>query len=236
VHQEQPVETGSFIPSGQLWSTLRDLGRWACFLAEPDERVIAAKTLEEMRTVQVIGDHERWTRGYGLGLQLFRDGERIMAGHGGAMPGFIALVVVSPKERVGAAVLTNSGVARPGALANALVAATVEHAPVAPKPWRVEEPPPAELATALGRWWLEGSEFVFSWRDGTLEARSALDEDWTPPAVFEREDGDHWRTVSGPEHGERLRLERDEQGNVARMYWATYVLTREPTPFGSDGA
>jgi CubicO group peptidase (beta-lactamase class C family) len=233
VRREEPVETGSFIPSGQLWSTVRDLCSWASFLATPDEAVLAAKTLDEMRTVQVIEDHERWQSGYGLGLGLTRDGERILVGHGGAMPGFIARVVVSPKERTGAAVVSNSSTARLGALAAKLVATTVEHRPPDPEPWQVEDAPPAGIESALGRWWLEGDELVFSWRKGRLEARSPLDEEWEPPAVFEPEDGDLWRTVSGPEQGERLRLERDEQGAVARMFWATYLLTREPLPFGA---
>ena len=47
--------------------------------------------------MQTIDDHVRWTGGYGLGLGLRRDGERILAGHGGSMPGFIAGVLVSPR-------------------------------------------------------------------------------------------------------------------------------------------
>jgi CubicO group peptidase (beta-lactamase class C family) len=229
---EPPVETGSFIPAGQLWSTVRDLCRWAAFLAAPDESVLAAKTLEEMRTVQVIEDHERWTSGYGLGLGIVREGERLLVGHGGAMPGFIARVLVAPKEKTGAAVVTNSGNARITPLTTKLIGKTIELYPTAPEPWRVEEPPPAELASALGRWWLEGDELVFSWRRGRLEARDALGESWEPPSVFEQEHGDLWRTVSGPEHGEQLRLERDADGQIARMYWAGYLLTRAPRPFG----
>jgi hypothetical protein len=41
-----------------------------------------------------------------------------------------------------------------------------------------------------------------------------------------------WRTAAGPERGERLRLERDGDGAVRCMFWATYLLTREPTVFG----
>jgi CubicO group peptidase (beta-lactamase class C family) len=232
VRREQPVETRSFTPSGQLWSTVRDLGRWAAFLADPDTRVIASKTMEEMRTFQSLADHERWSSGYGLGLNLRRDGERILVGHGGAMPGFIAGCYVLPKEKIGAAVLTNSGTAGVDDLLLQLVAKTVELLPPDPEPWTVEDAPPAEIASALGRWWIEGSELVFRWRKGRLEARDAEAEDWRPPAVFTQENGDLWRTVSGPEHGEQLRLERDDEGNVARMFWATYLLTREPTVFG----
>jgi len=233
VRAEQPVETASFAPSGQLWSTVRDLGRWATFIADPDPAVLAPETVEEMRTVQVIDDHERWTSGYGLGLMLLRDGDRIVAGHGGAMPGFIAGVYASPKDKIGVAALTNSGTARLSPLIKQLIAKTIELMPVAPDPWRVDDEPPAEIASALGRWWLEGHEIVFHWRKGRLEARYEGSEDWEPPAVFERAEDDRWRTISGPEHGELLRLERGGDGGIGRMYWATYLLTREPTPFGA---
>jgi CubicO group peptidase (beta-lactamase class C family) len=233
VRLEQPVETASFTPSGQLWSTVRDLGRWATFLADPDPAVLAPETVDEMRTVQVIDDQERWTTGYGLGLMLLRDGDRILAGHGGAMPGFIAGVYVSPKDKIGVAALTNSGTARLSPLIKQLIAKTIDVMPAAPDPWRVEDEPPAEIASALGRWWLEGHEIVFHWRKGRLEARYEGSEDWEPSSIFAPEEGDRWRTVSGPEHGELLRLERGSDGRVDRMYWATYRLTRDPTPFGS---
>jgi CubicO group peptidase (beta-lactamase class C family) len=232
VRVEQAVDTASFTPSGQLWSTVGDLARWAAFIADPDPDVLAPKTMEEMRTVQVIEDHERWTAGYGLGLGLARDGERILAGHGGAMPGFIASLAVSPEDRVGAIALTNSGTARLGKLSRNLIAKTIELRPVDPEEWRLEDEPPQEIASALGRWWIEGAELVFRWRKGRLEAREEGAEDWEPPAVFEPDSRDLWRTVSGPEHGEQLRLERDAEGNVVRMYWATYLVTREPTVFG----
>jgi hypothetical protein len=91
----------------------------------------------------------------------------------------------------------------------------------------------SELASALGRGWLDASELVFSWRRGRLEARDPLAEEWEPPSVFEREERDRWRTVSGDEESEQLRLEGDVGGGrVVRMFWATYLLTREPTTFG----
>ena len=108
---EADVQTGAWLSAGQMWGTVRDLCRWAAFLADPDETVLSRRTIEEMRTVQTIDDHVRWTGAYGLGLGLRRDGERILAGHGGAMPGFIAGVYVSPRDKVGAAVLTNSSIA-----------------------------------------------------------------------------------------------------------------------------
>src|SRR5262249_36271453 len=89
------VETGAWASAGQLWGTVGDLGRWGAFLADPDETILAKKSAEEMRVVQVIQEHERWLAGYGLGLSLRRDGERIVAGHTGSMPGFIAVMYFS---------------------------------------------------------------------------------------------------------------------------------------------
>ena len=127
------VETGAWASAGQLWGTVGDLCRWGEFLADPDEAVLAKKSAEEMRTVQVIAEHQRWLAGYGLGLILRRDGERILAGHTGSMPGFIAFLFASPAEKVVAAVLTNESQAMIGDLGLSLVRTTVEEWPVAPE-------------------------------------------------------------------------------------------------------
>jgi len=228
---EADVETGGWISAGQAWGTVRDLCRWAAFIADPDESVLARASVEEMRTVQTIDDHLRWTRGYGLGLSLNRDGERILAGHGGAMPGFIAGVLVSPEDRIGAAALTNSSTADVERLVLNLVDRTVAAWPVPPAPWRVEEPPPDDVAPLLGTWWLEGSQMVIRRREGKLEARFIGIPEWKPSSMLERESEDTWRTVSGPEQGERLRIERDGAGEIVRLVWAGYPVTRAPRSF-----
>jgi CubicO group peptidase (beta-lactamase class C family) len=223
VWAEAPVGTGAWVAAGQLWGTVRDLCRWAWFLVDPDESVLRAETVREMRTVQSMSDHERWTGAYGLGLMLERDGDRILVGHGGSMPGFIAGVYASPHDRIGVAALTNSSSANLGPLTKKLVAETVERWPVPPEPWRVEEPPPDDVLALLGIWFMEGTQIIFRWRNGTLEAVDPEDPEWKPPAVFRREDERRWRIVSGWEEGELLRVE-DE-----RMVLAGYPVTREPT-------
>ena len=225
------VETGAWASAGQLWGTVGDLCRWGAFLADPDESVLAASSAEEMRTVQVIAEHERWLAGYGLGLELRRDGERILAGHGGSMPGFIARLYFSAKEKLVTAALTNESQGALADLGFALIGTTVAEWPVAPEPWRIGEPPPDEVAALLGIWFLEASRLLFRWREGKLEARFDGMLDWEPSAVFEREADDRWRTVSGPEQGEVLRIEEAEDRSVARMVWAGYPVTREPGPW-----
>ena len=130
--------------------------------------------------------------------------------------------------------LTNTGTtATPEELALALAEATLELEPAEPEPWRPGEAPPDDVRPLLGRWWSEGEEFVFAWRGGRLEARAAALAAWRPPAVFEREGDDSWRTVSGRERGELLRVVRDEGGAVTKLYWATYPLTRDQRAFGA---
>jgi hypothetical protein len=177
----------------------------------------------------------RWRMGHGLGLMLLRRGDRVYAGHGGAMPGFLTGLMLSPADRIAAAVLTStSAVAEPEELAVSLCERALELDPVAPEPWEPGEAPPDELAGVPGRWWSEGEEFVFRFRQGRLEAK--LPRSVLPPGVFERVEADVYRTVSGRERGELLRLVRDETGAVVKLYWATYPFTRAPQVFGDPPA
>jgi hypothetical protein len=138
---------------------------------------------------------------------------------------------VSAKEEVGVAVLTNESEANLVPLALSLVRTTVDEWPVAAEPWRVGEPPPDDVVSLLGIWFMEASQLVFRWIEGRLEARFTEMLDWEPSAVFERESDDRWRTVSGPEQGEALRIQRGSDGSVTRLVWAGYPVTREPGPW-----
>jgi CubicO group peptidase (beta-lactamase class C family) len=225
VWSEAPVETGAWIAAGQLWGTVGDLARWASFLADPDESILSRRTAEEMRTVETISDHVRWTTGYGLGLMLLRDGDRILVGHGGSMPGFIAALYVSPADKTGVALLTNSSNASLVPLAKSLVAETITRWPATPAPWRPEAAPPDEVVPLLGVWFMEGDPLTFRWREGRLEAQFADADPWEEPAVFERGGDGRFRIVSGWEHGEVLRLE------PAGPVLSGYPLRREPGPW-----
>ena len=232
VMPEPVVEKGGLGAAGALWSTVSDLARWGAFLVEPDPELLSATSAEEMRSLQAMAETERWTRGWGLGLVLQRFGERVLVGHDGGAVGGRSSLYVDPRTKVGAAVVGNSTAGfDPTALAGRLVEAALEEEP-SPEPWRPGPEPPDDLASALGRWWSEGVEFVFSWREGALEARVVEAPDWRAPAVFERLDHDRFRTVSGRERGELLELVRDEEGRVVKLYWASYPFTREPRPFG----
>ncbi len=234
VLRERRLDLRGVAPAGQLWSTTEDLARWGSFLADPDPAVLATATAEEMHALQVMADPERWELGWGLGLMLYRRGARLYAGHDGGMPGHLAGLVFRRLDRVGAVALTNSGSnTDPTALALDLAEKTLELEPPAVGAWRPQEGPPAGLQDVLGRWWSEGAEFVFRFRSGRLEAALAHDPRRRPPAVFEPVGADVYRTVSGREHGEELRVVRHPSGEVSKLLWATYSFTRRPGIFGA---
>jgi CubicO group peptidase (beta-lactamase class C family) len=237
VRREPVLELGGKGGESGLYSTVGDLSRWGSFLCEPDESVLAAASVAEMHDLQVMAEAD-WTLGWGLGLELWRRGERIFAGHTGGFPGFLSILVYSRRDRLGAVLLTNSGTWPKLSEAGLdLAEAALEELAPDLEPWTPEELPPAEIEPLLGRWWSEGSETIISWRRGKLEARLASAPPEREPSVFEPEGEDRFRTVSGRERGEVLRVVRDERGEVVRLYWATYPFTRAPEIFGtpSDG-
>jgi CubicO group peptidase (beta-lactamase class C family) len=232
VQREPVLELGGKGGESGLYSTVGDLARWGAFLCDPDEALLKASSAAEMHDLNVMADAS-WTRGWGLGIELSRRGERVFGGHTGGFPGFLSILAYSRRDRIGAVVLTNAGNwtnLSPTGLA--LAEAGLEELAPELEPWRPEEAPPAEIAPLLGRWWSEGDESIFSWRGGKLEARLADAPPEREPSVFEPEGDDRFRVVSGRERGESLRVVRDEQGEVVKLYWATYPFTRTPEVFG----
>lgn len=233
VHPEPWPEMNAFDAAGGLWSTLADLSRWASFLTSGADGVLAEATLGEMARPEIIADLDRWTLAWGLGLALYRSGERILVGHGGGMPGFVSGVAVDRREGVAAVVLANTSAgAEASALAVELACQVLDEDPIPQEPWRPGPPVPADLQPLVGHWWSEGSQFTFAVHEAKLEARLDSQPATQPPAVFEPIGVDAYRTVSGREEGELLRVIRADDGTVARMNWAGYPFTRTAQPFG----
>ena len=228
---------GPIAAMGWLWSTVDDLSRWADFLVTGHEGVLEPETLDEMARVRAIAEHASWSLGWGLGLQLWRRGERVFAGQGGAMPGFLSAFCVHRPDRTGAVVLCNTGAgAHPDVLALELTEAALGELPRAPSLWQADDGAPAHVAGLLGRWWAEGSELVLTWKRGRLhlalvDGPPGRDTAWLVP-----EADDRWRVVEGHELGELLRVVRDDDGTPVKLYLATYPLTRAATAFADTAS
>ena len=219
-----PRSAGSGAPS-PTWAVT------PAFVADPVAEVLSPDTVEEMCRPLIMTDVDGWGRAYGLGFDLQRVGERVLAGHGGAMPGYLAGLRVRRADRVGAVVFSNSSA---GAETVALADASWSRRCSTPsrrwpQPWTPSQPQP-DLAGMLGSWWSEGEEIVFEVRDDQLWARlpgaGGLGE-----TRFEREGADRFRAVQGRERGELLEVVRGDAGAVRQMYFATYAVTRTPQAF-----
>jgi CubicO group peptidase (beta-lactamase class C family) len=230
---EPVLETKAMDPAGALASTVRDMVAWGAFLADPVAEVLSPDTLEEMCQPQIMADLDKWRLAWGLGFMLLRSGDRVWIGHTGGMPGHITGLVVQRQTKTVSTVLMNSTAAPdPAAFAIELGESFIDAEPVTAQTWRPGTELPSELVGVLGRWFSEGRPFTFSIHDGRLEARIDGAPDWMPPSVFEELGDDLYRTTSGRETGELLRITRDDAGNVSRLNWATYRFTREPYAFG----
>jgi CubicO group peptidase (beta-lactamase class C family) len=234
--EPDPLGEGPTAAIGWLWSTVDDLARFGDFLATGRDGVLARETVDDMARVRTMVDGAGWSLGWGLGLALVRRGDRVFAGHGGAMPGFLAALYVQREERTGAAVLVNTSAnASPEAVALDLAEAALDGLTRVTAPWRPDDVP-EDIALALGRWWSEGSELVLTWTGGRLRLEAIAYPAGRNVSWLAREGDDRWRIVEGRELGELLRVVRDDTGAPSKLYVATYPLTRAPTTFGESAA
>ena len=223
---------------GGLASTARDLARWSAFVAVPDPEILSPDTLEEMCQPQVLTDVDRWTTGMGLGFFVHRSALRPHLGgtrrrharshHRAAHP---------PRER------------------HRRHRADEQHRVPRPDGARRSSWPTASSTTCRRRR-SRGGRDVGARGAGRHHRPLVLrgprlhllgprgpargPQDGAPatraPSVFVADGPDRYRTESGRERGELLRVTRDDTGRVERLHWATYLFTREPLGFGEHHA
>jgi CubicO group peptidase (beta-lactamase class C family) len=234
LREEPRTDTRAMAPAGQLWSTVADLARWAAFLARPVPRVLAPDTVTEMSRPVIMSDPDAWTGAFGLGLELYRRGERVFVGHGGSMPGYVATLLVHRPSRSAVVTYANAYGLRRGHLsetAAGILETVIDAEPhLAPTPWRsAAAPPPEEVAALCGRWWWMGREYEAAWESERAElVVSLIAPGGQPPWRFVRERPDRWRGRSGLNDGETLAVRRGADGGVDTLDIAAFVLTRDP--------
>ena len=234
--QEPLLNLGAMDACGGLASTAADLAKWAMFVADPIDEVLSKDTLDEMCQVQIMADVDRWQLAFGLGFMILRRGDRLFVGHDGGMPGHITSTFVHRESgTAGIALFGATSSPAPSALATDLVIKVLEDDPLPTEPWVPGTAVPPELAGVLGTWFSEGHPFDFSVKNGVLQAKAPIAPEHLAPAVFERISEDVYRTISGRERGELLRITRTPDGTPEKLHWATYLCTRQPLAFADLG-
>jgi CubicO group peptidase (beta-lactamase class C family) len=228
LHEEPRPDSGAMAPAGQLWSTVTDMAKWAGFLADPAPAVLARETVDEMCSPVAIADLESWTLGHGLGPQLFRVGERVYAGHGGSMPGYVSHLAVHRRSRMGVVVFANAyglgGSEHIKDLSLRTLTTVLDSEPEAPvAAWQPPAPPRGEAAEICGRWWWMGREY-----DIVPDGENLVMTGPHHRTVFRREAPDRWRGTTGDNEGEVLSVLRSPDGAASAIDIATFVFSRDP--------
>ncbi|WP_370220992.1 serine hydrolase domain-containing protein [Kitasatospora sp. MAP12-22] len=223
--REPLTDTGLMAPAGQLWSTAADLGRWAAFLADGNAKVLSADTVAEMR--RPVADRADEGGAHGLGLQVLRRGGRVLYGHGGSMPGFVAGLWTSEADDVTVILLANATSAPTAVLADDLIRIVAEQEPRMPAPWRPSSSADPELLALTGPWYWGAAPQA-------LRLRADRDLELTPlgnptrGSRFRPEPDGSWTGLDGYYAGETLRVVRTQAGAVSHLDVGSFVLTREP--------
>jgi len=231
---EPTEDLGRMAPAGQLWSTTGDLARFAVFLARGDERVLSAESVLEMRTPAAPAEAADLVAGsaYGLGMQLqHRDG-RLLVGHSGSLPGFLANLTISVEDDLAAVVLTNctSGPLLSSVAAD-LVRIVAEAEPRIPEPWRPLPEVDRSVMELAGQWYWGSQGFALRL---TAEGVSLEPLSGAGRGSRLRANGDGtWTGLDGYYAGELLKAVRRPDGSVSHLDLGSFVFTRQPYDEGA---
>jgi hypothetical protein len=230
-------------PAGQLWSTAADLARWVAFLCGDTGWVLRSDTLAEMREPAAVEDDADngagagigaggWQSGSGLGLQLLWDRGRLLVGHSGSMPGFLAAAWATPGEGTGALALANATTGPAvTALATGLLRTVQEEEPRLPAEWAPATAYSPELLELTGPWYWGPAPFTLTLHAGGGLLLSSLRRSKRESRFRPKPDGT-WTGLDGYYAGETLTVHRRPDGTLSHLNIASFVFTR--TPYDPD--
>ena len=234
---EPEHDHGAMGAAGQLWSTTRDLARWAAFLGGRTGGLLAPETLAEMCEPLAVDDRPglAWTGAHGLGLQVWNLDGRRYVGHGGSMPGFLAGLRVEQGTAGGggdgAVLCTNITAGLGPDVVSDLLAILAERSPRAPAQWVPSAVAPATL-DLTGIWFWGPAPFVLrAVAEGGLELAP-----YAGPGRASRFvpiGPGRWRGLDAYYAGEQLQAVRRPDGSLSHLDLASFVLTRTPYPPGA---
>jgi CubicO group peptidase (beta-lactamase class C family) len=227
----EPVEDlGRMAPAGQLWSTTGDLACFAAFLATGDDRVLSAESVREMRTPAAPAGTADVMDGatYGLGLQIqHRDG-RLLVGHSGSLPGFLANLTIGVADDVAAVVLANCTSGPLLSVVGAdLVRIVAEAEPRIPEPWRPLSEVDRSVLELAGQWYWGTQAFALRVTADGLVSLGPLSGNGRSSRFRANGDGT-WTGLEGYYAGELLRPVRRPDGALGHLDLGSFVFTRQP--------
>jgi CubicO group peptidase (beta-lactamase class C family) len=115
--REGETGRGYKVPNGAIYTTVGDLSHFASFLmGQGPESVLKIATLENFQLQMIVPADLGLTHGYGIGFETERREGYTEFGHGGAVAGYTASMLMNRKAGVGVIVFSN-GAANPANIA-----------------------------------------------------------------------------------------------------------------------
>jgi len=109
--REHETGRGYKVPNGAIYTTVGDLARFASFLmGQGPESVLKTASLERFQLQSIVPANIGLTSGYGIGFDVERRDNYVAFGHGGAVAGYTADLLMNRKTGVGVIVLSNGAV------------------------------------------------------------------------------------------------------------------------------
>ncbi|MFJ9728061.1 serine hydrolase domain-containing protein [Streptomyces sp. NPDC101209] len=233
---EPSEDLGRMAAAGQLWSTTGDLAKFAVFLAAGDDRVLSAGSVREMRTPAAPAEAADVMDGtsYGLGMQILRRHGRLLVGHSGSLPGFLANLSISVEDDIAAVVLANctSGPLLSTVGAD-LVRIVAEAEPRIPEPWRPSREVDADVLELAGQWYWGTYGFALRLTADGLASLEPLSGAGRRSRFRPNGDGT-WTGLEGYYAGELLKAVRRPDGTVSHLDLGSFVFTRQPYDEGAS--
>jgi CubicO group peptidase (beta-lactamase class C family) len=225
---EPEHDAGAMAPAGQLWTTVADLARWTAFLRDGGP-LLSPATLREMREPLAWDDRRGapWTAAHGLGLQVWdSDGARSF-GHGGSMPGFLAIMRMDPESGDGAVVMANATSGLRPMICEELTRILADREPLPVAAWTPAAAPEGTL-DALGRWFWGTSCFTLR-AIGSAELALEPEPAGGRSARFQPNPDGTWTGLDGYFAGETLRIRRGGTDDApVAVDLASFIFTRTP--------
>ena len=107
--RELQTGRGYKVPNGALFTTVEDLSKFVSFeLGHGPKTLLDAAFYEDIHK-RIFSDDESLGGGYGIGFQLIRRNNLILAGHSGSVAGYTAGAYYNKKASVGIVYLRNYG-------------------------------------------------------------------------------------------------------------------------------
>lgn len=115
--REHETGRGYKVPNGAIYTTVGDMARFASFLlGKGPENVLKTASLTGFQTQSAVPADFALSRGYGIGFEVDRHENYIAFGHGGAVAGYTAYLLMNRDAAIGVIVLSN-GAANPATIA-----------------------------------------------------------------------------------------------------------------------